>query len=152
MDSRNSRLNCIVNSKTDKSMLYRTDPEKRSSDERDQMSSRSKKPRTKQDMRKVSAVLCIPRTHDGQLAKEIKTTEEQIRKVCLTKVRVVERVGPTLKSQLMKSNPWAQESCPRQDCLPCSDAEKGFDCRRRGVTYTSECNPCKNEGAKVVYI
>ena len=69
-----------------------------------------------------------------------------------TKVKVIERVGNTLKSQLVRSNPWGNSNCPRPECLPCTNGPKNFDCKRRSVVYMTTCKLCQSENKKVSYI
>ena len=135
-------------------MWFREDPNKKAVPCEGEKSSNSKNKSVKSpdDLRKTIAVLTVPRTHGGELVKLFREAETNIRSVCTTKVRVKERVGNTVKSLLTKSNPWIGENCPRQDCLPCQSKDKGFDCKRRGVTYMTSCNICQAQGSTTAYI
>ena len=68
------------------------------------------------------------------------------------KVNIVERVGDTLKSLLVRSNPWGSMNCPHPDCMPCKSLEKNYSCMRRNVTYMTSCELCKEEGLMTAYI
>ena len=54
------------------------------------------------------------------------------------RIRVVERTGGTLKSELQRSNPFATGNCGRADCFVCTTTGKG-NCNTESVTYTIEC-------------
>ena len=95
----------------------------------------------------------MPRTHDGEPAKAVSKAESNLRIVSKTKVKVIERVGVTLKNLLVRNNPWSGQNCPRSDCLPCaSDKDKGYSCSRRSATYKTSCKLCLAQGRKVDYI
>ena len=69
------------------------------------------------------------------------------------RVKIVEKAGTMVKRILTKSDPWAGGQCGRQHCLICSTEEGGGDCRRRNVTYKTQCLLCKEKGEKEkVYI
>ena len=53
-------------------------------------------------------------------------------------MKVVERTGRTLKSQLQTSNPFKEPSCGREDCLLCTTFGQG-NCNTEGVTYMLDC-------------
>ena len=98
-------------------------------------------------------VLNLPRTHEGSLARKISQAERDLRVICKTKVKVVERVGVTLKAQLVKANQWSNMNCNRSNCLPCFSGEsKKFSCCRRSATYLTQCKLCQANDLKVVYI
>ena len=150
-----SRLKRIIKHKSDKTMWYKTDPNKQGEHQtRREYDKRQKKSvNNKPDLRKTVTVINILRTHDGNMARMISEAERKLRAICSTKVKVIESVGPTLKSMLVRSNPWANLNCPRDNCLPCNSTEnKKFNCTRRSITYMSECKLCKDLGCRTVYI
>ena len=53
-------------------------------------------------------------------------------------MKVVERTGRTLKSQLQTSNPFREPDCGREDCLVCTTFGSG-NCNTEGITYRIEC-------------
>ena len=83
----------------------------------------------------ISAVMFVPRTHNGELATRLRQAESEIQKVGKTKVKIVEETGNMSKSMIHKANPWAGEKCERSDCMICNTGEKNGDCRRRNVCY-----------------
>ena len=54
------------------------------------------------------------------------------------RIKVVERTGRTLKSQLQCSNPFKPGRCGRNDCLVCTTTNKG-NCQTEGTTYDMNC-------------
>ena len=67
-----------------------------------------------------------------------------------TKVRYVEEVGKSLGEMIVSNDPWANEGCKREECLPC-ETEKG-KCMRQGALYTLECKECKLESKSTLYL
>ena len=57
------------------------------------------------------------------------------------KIRVVERVGTTVKRVLQRSDPFQRKNCGRDKCLLCDDGGE-VDCRMRGVVYELWCKEC----------
>ena len=55
------------------------------------------------------------------------------------KVRVVERVGATVKGILQRSNPFGKKPCTRDDCRMCTEGVDGVDCESRGCVYQLRC-------------
>ena len=51
-------------------------------------------------------VLFVPGTPGGQLATQLKEAEKVLSGLTNERVRIVERGGTTVKSLLVKSNPW----------------------------------------------
>ena len=81
------------------------------------------------------SVLFIPSTPNGKLKHMYQT---EIRKSGL-RIKVVERTGRTLKSQLQTSNPFKQQGgCGRPSCFICTTTKKG-NCNRESITYKVEC-------------
>ena len=60
------------------------------------------------------------------------------------KIRVVERVGTTVKRVLQKSDPFQRRGCGRDSCVICVDGSK-VDCRVRGVVYELWCKECRRK-------
>ena len=65
------------------------------------------------------------------------------------RIRVVERLGPTVKELVTNPSPWRGEHCGRETCPPC--ATKPGACRAKGVTYSILCGTCKEAGKEAVY-
>ena len=54
------------------------------------------------------------------------------------RIKVLERRGRTLKSQLQSSNPFKRKQCGREDCFICTTSNVG-NCSTEGVTYAIDC-------------
>lgn len=63
--------------------------------------------------------------------------EKEIRKSGM-RIKVVERTGQTIKSQLQTSNPFRPTECGRLDCFVCTSGGKG-NSQTENVTYKIEC-------------
>ena len=71
----------------------------------------------------------------------------------LDRIRVVERLGPTLENLLCKGSPWKFRGCSRIDCFPCQHGEGAWgDCESESVNYTISCLECKKKGKDVEYL
>ena len=95
------------------------------------------KERKKRDWYKqggFDSVLFVPSTPKGKLKHMY---EKEIKKSGI-RIKVVERTGRTLKSQLQTSNPFKEGGCRRMDCFICTTTRKG-NCEREGVTYRIGC-------------
>ena len=80
------------------------------------------------------SVLFIPATPEGKLKRMYERT---IQKSGL-RIKVVERTGRTIKSELQRSNPFRNGGCGRDDCFVCTTTGKG-NCDTESVTYEVEC-------------
>ena len=79
------------------------------------------------------SVLFVPTTQKGKL----KRMYENVIQKSGIRIKVVERTGRTLKSQLQTSNPFAQRNCGRLNCFVCTTG-KG-NCQTESVTYKIKC-------------
>ncbi len=80
------------------------------------------------------SVVFIAMTRNGELKRRY---EREIRKSGL-RIKVVERTGRTLKSQLQTSNPFREANCGRNDCFVCTTSNTG-NCNTESVTYDIKC-------------
>ena len=78
---------------------------------------------------------------------ELKGKVERLIKKYKLKIKVVERVGTTVKRVLQRSNPFPRGHCERNDCEICRRG-CGVDCRMRGCVYEIIC---KEEGCGRMY-
>ena len=62
--------------------------------------------RKEEDLRKTIAVMSVPKTPGGCLARDLRRIEASLRAVCTTKVKISEKVGRTLRQALFKADPW----------------------------------------------
>jgi hypothetical protein len=92
--------------------------------------------------------LFVPFTPGSELAIELKTAlaNQEI------KIKIVERAGKTIKSQLQSSNPFKNDNCTRKDCVTCADPEcpRGV-CTKSGVVYQIQCMECAAKDINRVY-
>ena len=79
-------------------------------------------------------VLFVPTTPDGELKRMY---EREIRRSGI-RMKVVEKTGRTLKSQLQTSNPFREPNCGREDCFVCTTFGQG-NCNTEGITYRIDC-------------
>ena len=80
------------------------------------------------------SVLFVPATPAGKLKK---LYENAIRQSGI-RMKVVERTGRTIKSQLQTSNPFRKKKCDREDCFICTTDGKG-NCFTESVNYKICC-------------
>ena len=89
-------------------------------------------------------VVFIPATQGS----ELKHMFEEVINGSKTKMKVVEQAGATMKSMLVRSNPFKEKKCSDAErCMVCSTGEGGA-CRVTSVTYEIKCNI---EGCNHVY-
>ena len=88
------------------------------------------------------SVLFVTMTPNGELKRRY---EKEIRKSGL-RIKVIERAGRTLKSQLQTSNPFREKICGRVDCFVCTTSNIG-NCDTEGITYKIQCEAgnCTND-------
>ena len=96
------------------------------------------------------AVVTLPYTKEGTLAKQIRELEGNLESVTGFRLKITERVGRTLASILHKSDSWSGEPCDRQNCLTCDtklSTGKGLanSCFKRNVVYETWCGICEDK-------
>ena len=72
------------------------------------------------------------------LGSELKRRVQGIVKRHGVKIRIVQRVGETIKGIFRKSNPFGRMPCERNDCPICSRGLMA-NCRSRGCVYQMKC-------------
>ena len=98
----------------------------------------------------TEAVLYVPHTRGSILKKEVQKREDSLLKGRLSgRIKVMERLGPTMRNLLANPNPWKGKHCGRQGCPPC--ATKEGSCRHSNIVYTISCVTCAVEGRRRVY-
>ena len=94
----------------------------------------------------ASAILTVPATEGSKLAEKVKEALAAAPNPtgCSTLVR--EQPGPSVKQQLVKSNPRPREECGRNLCPFRMSGEKCRErCYREGVGYMGRCLRCAEE-------
>ena len=100
--------------------------------ERSKLKKRKKKDWYKQGG--FDSVIFVPSTPNGELKRMY---HHAIRDSGL-RIKVVERTGRTLKSELQRSNPFREGNCRRADCFICTSGGKG-NCETESITYVVDC-------------
>ena len=94
----------------------------------------------------ASAILTVPATEGSKLADKVREAlaADPSPTGCLTLVR--EQPGPSVKQQLVRSNPRPREECGRNLCPFRMAGEKCRErCYREGVGYIGRCVRCAEE-------
>ena len=88
--------------------------------------------------------LTIPTTPGGKLASLVMKTLEKCPAPGGTKTKVVERGGRSVRSELVRSNPFPRTSCRRSNCpLKWMEGGCGDRCYREHIGYSGHCNLCR---------
>ena len=93
---------------------------------------------------KYATVLFVPCTPRSILANRLREVEVRGREDRKWRVKIVEKGGQTVKSQLCKSDPWAGGTCGKATCFPCQKSGGG-NCKRKNVGYCITCEECGAE-------
>ena len=97
----------------------------------------TKKNKNWYDRTKFDGVMFVDVTPDSEL-------QHRIQDACKkngVKVKVVEKINRTVKSELQRSNPFGWTHCGRGDCPTCNRGIQ-INCRTRGVMYDIDCLDC----------
>ena len=70
---------------------------------------------------------------------QLKRLYERVIRRSGIRMKVVERTGRTLKSQLRTSDPFREQSCGREDCFVCLTFGQG-NCKTESITYRIDCS------------
>ena len=103
----------------------------------------------------IKGVINCPCTPGGELAKRLRTGEEELRGPTGYVVKVVEKVGTKIIDMVHKTNPWRGEDCLRGGCLHCKTKTKTGKltsqcCKKRNVVYETWCISCEEEAIKEI--
>ena len=98
----------------------------------------------------VMAVMFVPCTPGGALAKLLRENEEKMGKFAKNKIKIIERAGIKLQDVLTRSNPWKGQDCQRTNCLLCltkKSTEKYTtqECTKRSLVYETWCRTCEEQ-------
>ena len=101
-----------------------------------------------QDKNIIKAVMFVPYTTNGTLAKMLRENEEKLVELTGTRVKIVERTGTKIQDILTKSNPWQGQDCERKNCLLCITKTRtgkltSQDCSKRNIVYETSCATCE---------
>ena len=106
----------------------------------------------------IKAVMFVPRTKNGELARKLREKEMELGKLTGFRLKIVERAGTSIEKMLHKSNICAGEDCDRDKCLMCESKSRSEEppqsCYKRNCVYEIVCNLCEKQDPKVrsVYV
>ena len=86
---------------------------------------------------KYDGVLFVDVTDNSELMREVQKACKKNK----MKVKVVEKMQSTVKSELQRSNPFKISKCGRTNCILCG-LDMNIDCRTRGCVYQFKCREC----------
>ena len=97
-----------------------------------------------------NSVLFVPATPHSALAKILQTHEAENNQGRMSRVKIIEKAGRSVKSLLAPNNPWSASKCGDKECFMCSTATGPLklSCRVPGVLYTIVCVLCEESGGK----
>ena len=84
--------------------------------------------------RRYESVMFVEATPGSQLQRRVQELSDRHE----VKIKVVERVGKTVKQILQRSDPTEPKKCERPDCVACGGDSK-IDCRTSGCIYELKC-------------
>ena len=89
--------------------------------------------------------LTVPASLGGELAKRVKSVLDKSDAPAGFKTLILEDGGKSVKSDLVKSDPFPRSSCNRKTCLMCSNEPSNGQCWTSSVVYSIACNraPCR---------
>ena len=99
------------------------------------------------------AVMFVPYTIGGSLARRLREEEEKLEKQTGYRIKIVERAGSKLVDLLHRANPWKGKDCERAGCLLCltkmkTGKDMDQDCTQRCLVYESWCMTCEDKEIK----
>ena len=99
----------------------------------------------------IEGVMYVPFTENSSLKKQMQSAEDQFNGNSKTgKVRILERLGPTVMESVANPYPWKGKHCGRPNCHSCKSKEG--ECKSRGVVYSITCLECKSVGTTSQYL
>ena len=90
----------------------------------------------------LTTILFVENTWKGEYAARLREREKAMESITGYRVKVVEQSGTSLKSMLVRSNPWSGGKCGRFRCLPCEAGVEDSRCYVRNILYESSCISC----------
>ena len=97
-----------------------------------------------------SLLTCFKIHSFSDLKREVQRREDSLLKGKISgRIKVLEKLGPTIRDTLSNPNPWNGSHCGRLECQPCKTKEGS--CRQKNVLYTISCLTCLQSGHRSVY-
>ena len=98
---------------------------------------------------KTRAVLFVPQTPLGELARRIREDLQRMENLTKFRLKVVERAGTSLQNLLSQTSIWRGIPCGREVCVPCCQGgEEIPPCTRTSVVYENICVTCNPEATR----
>ena len=98
---------------------------------------------------KTRAVLFVPQTPLGELARRIREDLQRMENLTKFRLKVVERAGTSLQNLLSQTSIWRGIPCGREECVPCCQGgEEIPPCTRTSVVYENICVTCNPEATR----
>ena len=95
----------------------------------------------------------VPWTEDSNLAKRLRKVLEEHRGPKGTTVKVVEKPGNMIMTDLRSNKKFTRTDCGREKCPLRIAGKSCFDkCYQEGIIYVSYCNLCNEKGTTSAYI
>ena len=89
---------------------------------------------------RYESIMYVQPTEGARLQREV----QRLAKKHNIRMKVVEKVGPSIKGMLQRSNPFSKRICGRDKCILCQNGSN-VDCRERGCVYSMMCKVCKRK-------
>ena len=86
--------------------------------------------------------LMVPATLESKLTERVKEVMERSDKPGGFKTLILEDGGRSVKSDLVRSDPFPKSQCNRDGCLMCSNGPSNGKCWSSSVVYKVSCNRC----------
>ena len=86
----------------------------------------------------------VEATQNGELKRRVQMACSRNK----LRIKVVEKMSSTIKSNLQRNNPFGWSPCNRTDCPICSRGLK-VNCRARGCVYEITCTECQQTVEKI---
>ena len=100
----------------------------------------------------ATATVMIPWTENSSLAKRLRSVLEEYRGPKGTSVKVVEKPGVMLMSDVRSNKKFTRVTCGREKCPLGSAGKDCYDkCYQEGIIYVSYCTLCSEQGTTSVY-
>ena len=99
--------------------------------------SKNKKKSAWYDQSKYDGTLFVDVTENSEMMHEV----QRVCKKNKMKVKVIEKMRNTVKTEIQRSNPFKTRNCGRNDCVLCK-LGMNIECRTRGCVYEIECTDC----------
>ena len=98
---------------------------------------------------KTRAVIFVEQTPYGELASKLKEQITILEPTLGYRLKVVEKIGMSLRSSFAQTNLWQGLQCGRIECITCNQEGEGApQCTLSNVTYENICTKCNPSALK----